>query len=266
MKALLKLTLMLLVAGCFSWQPVYGQGSLIRKLKEKAENKAVEQIFGPDQKESSGSGNETQGNSGYGSSNDANRPANTKSSGLTTQAPDVLANIDQADAAFGNKKYGDARFGLRQAILGIEMEIGEKILEGLPESINGLPAIKEQDNVMSSGIGFVGLMIERTYRKDDKQFKVTVGNEAAMLSAANFYLSSGGMYATSTDDNHKVVTIDGKRAVLEYDEYSGYKLSVPFGQSSILVTEGTNYADENEMMDSSKEINIENIKKELGEQ
>jgi hypothetical protein len=74
------------------------------------------------------------------------------------------------------------------------------------------------------------------------------------------------MYATSGDDNHKIVTIDGQRAVLEYDEYSGYKLSVPFGQSSILVTEGINYADENEMMNSSKEINIENIKKELGEQ
>jgi hypothetical protein len=264
MKLLSKYVFLLLLTGCIAWQPTYGQGSLIRKLKEKAENKAVEQVFGPDQKE--GSGNENQGNSGYGSSNDANRPSNTKGAGLTTEAPDVLASIAQADAAFGNKKYNDARFGLRQAILGIELEIGEKILEGLPESINGLPFIKEEDNVASTGIGFVGLFIERTYRKDDKQFKVIVGNESALLSAANLYLSAGGMYATASDDNHKVVTIDGQRAVLEYDEYSGYKLSIPFGQSSILITEGINYADENEMMNSSKEINIENIKKELGEQ
>jgi hypothetical protein len=265
MKTLSKFAFLLLLAGCFAWQPTYGQGSLIRKLKEKAEDKAVEQVFGPDQKQ--GSGNQGQGTTGHSGSNDANRPSNTKGAGLTTEAPDVLANIGQADAAFGNKKYSDARFGLRQAILGIEMEIGEKILKGLPESINGLSAVKDEDNVSSSGIGFVGLMIERTYRKGDKQFKVTVGNEAALLTAANLYLSSGGMYATSSsDDNHKVVTFDGKRAVLEYDENSGYTLSVPFGQSSILVTEGINYADENEMMDSSKEINIENIKKELGEQ
>ena len=262
MKSLSKYAFLLLLAGCFAWQPAFGQGSLIRKLKEKAENKAVEQVFGTEQE--TGSGN--QGNNSYGGSNDANRPANTKGAGLTTEAPDVLANIDLADAAFGNKKYSDARFGLRQAILGIEMEIGEKILKGLPESINGLPAVKDEDNVASSGIGFVGLIIQRTYRQDDKQFNVTVGNEAALLSAANLYLSSGGMYATSGDDNHKIVTIEGQRAVLEYDEYSGYKLSVPFGQSSILVTEGINYADENEMMNSSKEINIENIKKELGEQ
>lgn len=260
MKSLSKYAFLLLLAGCFAWQPTFGQGSLIRKLKEKAENKAVEQVFGTEQQ---GTGS----NNSYGGSNDANRPSNTKGAGLTTEAPDVLASIDQADAAFGNKKYSDARFGLRQAILGIEMEIGEKILEGFPETINGLPAVKEEDNVASTGIGFVGLFIERTYRQDDKQFKVTVGNEGALLSAAGIYLSSaGGMYQTSDDDNHKIVTFDGKRAVLEYDEYSGYKLTVPFGQSSILITEGINYADENEMMNSSKEINIGNIKKELGEE
>ena len=186
MKSLSKYVFLLLLAGCFAWQPAFGQGSLIRKLKEKAENKAVEEVFGTEQQQGS-----------YGGSNDANRPSNTKGAGLTTEAPDVLASIDQADAAFGNKKYSDARFGLRQAILGIEMEIGEKILEGFPETINGLPAVKEEDNVASTGIGFVGLFIERTYRQDDKQFKVTVGNDGALLSAAGIYLSSaGGMYQT----------------------------------------------------------------------
>jgi hypothetical protein len=53
--------------------------------------------------------------------------------------------------------------------------------------------------------------------------------------------------------------------VLEYDEYSGYKLSVPFGQSSILVTNGINFMTEKEMMDASENIDIEKIKKVLGE-
>ena len=153
---------------------------------------------------------------------------------MTKEPPDVLANIGEAEKAFSDKKYSDARFSVRQAIMGIELEIGNNILDELPDEVKGLPAKKDEDMVASTGIGFAGLIIERTYREGDKEFKVSVANESAWLSAANMYLASGGQY--SDDDNHKIVKFGDERAVLEYDEYSGYKLSVPFGQSSILVT------------------------------
>jgi hypothetical protein len=56
------------------------------------------------------------------------------------------------------------------------------------------------------------------------------------------------------------------RGVLEYDEYSGYKLSVPFGQSSVMVLEGINIQTENEMITAAEKIDLDNIKKTLGEQ
>jgi len=239
---------------------VCAQGRLIRKIQEKAEDKAVEKIFGEEKKESSTS----EESRSSGTSNSENRTGNTKGEGLVTTPPDVLQNISDADTYYGKKNYADARFAVRQAILGIELEMGNKILEDLPKEIEGMPYVKDEDMVASSGIGFVGMVIQRNYRKGDKEFQVTVGNDAALLSAANFYLTSGA-YANTSDQNYKTIRFGEYRGVLEYDEYSGYKLSVPFGQSSILVTNGINFLTEKEMMDASEKIDIEKIKKVLGE-
>jgi hypothetical protein len=243
-----------------AFQQAAAQGNFIKKLKNKAEDKAVKKIFGEDTDEATNtSGNNPNRNS-------SNSPSNTKGGGLTTEAPDVLDNIGEANGAFGNKKYADARYAVRQAILGIELEIGNNILEGFPEKVNGLPAVKDEDMVASTGIGFVGLVIERTYREGDKQFKVTIGNETALMTAANMYMAAGGGYANTQDQDHKTVKLGDHRGVIEYDENSGYKLSVPFGQSSLLVTEGVNFETEQEMMSASEEIDLNNIKKELGEE
>jgi hypothetical protein len=114
-------------------------------------------------------------------------------------------------------------------------------------------------------IGFVGLTIERTYRGSDQELKITVGNDAAMLTAVNIYLSNPA-YASSSDQDFKNVDFQGNRGILEYDDYSGYTLSVPFGQSSIFVAKGVNYPTEEAIMAAADEINLEQIKNELGEQ
>ena len=122
------------------------------------------------------------------------------------------------------------------------------------------------DNVASGSIGFVGLIIERMYRGNDQQLKVTVGNDAALLTSVNMYLSSGS-YASSTEEqNHKQLKFKEYRGVLSYDDYSGYTLSVPFGQSSIFVAEGVNFANEQEIIAAANEFDIEKIKNEFGEQ
>ena len=261
--------LTLLFAG-FSTDQVFSQ-SFLKKVKNKTEDKAIEKIFGKDKTDQQNQGNPsnypnqgTSGSSGSssGSSSGAN---NNRGGGLSNTAPDVKANIKDAGTAFDGKQYSNARFSVRQAILGIELEIGKQILKGLPESISGLDKVIEEDNVTSSGIGFVGLIIERTYRKGDQELGITIGNDAGMLSMANMYLASGS-YASTQDQNHKQVKFKEYRAVLEYDESSGYKLSVPFGQSSILIAEGINFASEQEIMSAAENIDIEKIKKELGEQ
>lgn len=259
-----------LLLGGITIQQVQAQG-VIRKFKEKVEDaavdKAVDKVFQTEKAvetpEPAQSGNS--GNSG--SRSGENRPSNTRGGGLTNTAPDVDANIKDAETAYDQKKYNDSRFAVRQAILGIELEIGDNILKGLPETINDLPMVAEEDLVTSSGIGFVGLVIERYYRKKDKELKIMIGNDSGLLAAANMYLMAGGAYGTSsTDQTHKTVKVNEYRGLLEYDEYSGYKLTVPFGQSSILAVEGINFDDEADIIAAAEKIDIDKIKKELGEQ
>lgn len=274
-KAMKRIGLMLcfaLLLGGFLSQQVQAQG-VIRKFKNKVEDKAVDKavdkVFGTEKSEDGSDPQSSdypeQGRSGESRSGEG-RPSNTRGGGLTNTAPDVLANIKDAEGAFGEKKYNDARFAVRQAILGIELEIGDKILKGLPESINDLPMVTEEDLVTSTGIGFVGLVIERYYRKGDKELKIMIGNDSGLLAAANMYLMAGAYGTSSSDQNYKNVKVNEYRGVLEYDEYSGYKLTVPFGQTSILAVEGINFDDEADIISAAEKIDIDKIKKELGEQ
>jgi hypothetical protein len=233
--------------------------NLMEKMKKKAEDALLKKTpAGEEQKNDQSTTGTTSSQSGG--------PSNTKGGGLSSKTIDIKQQIADAQAAFDAKKYTDAKYSIRQAILGIELEIGKNILKELPEKIAGLPIVPEEDNVTSSGIGFVGLIIHRVYGSGDKQFTLTIGNDAAMLSAVNMYLASGAYASTAEEQNIQQTKFKDYRAIIEYDESSGYKLSVPFGQSSILVTEGVNFSSEEEFMSASNEIDIENIKKHLGEQ
>jgi len=231
--------------------------SFLKKLKQRAEDEIINDVFGEDKKTESASFQQTSSASGT---------ENTRGGGLTHTAPDVVDNINDAASAFKQGGYTEARYAVRQAILGIEMEIGQNILEGFPETVNGLKMVPENDNVASMSIGFVGLIIERVYSGNDQQLKITVGNDAAMLSSVNMYLTSGAYASTAEDQDHKQVKFKEYRGVLAYDDYSGYTLSVPFGQSSIFVAEGVNFESEQEIMAAANEFDIEKIKNEFGEQ
>ena len=87
-----------------------------------------------------------------------------------------------------------------------------------------------------------------------------------MMSAVNMYLANGGYsQQTGGQQNWKQTKVKGHKAIIEYDENSGYKLSVPLGQTSLIVWEGINYANEQEMMTSANSFDIDGIKKMLGE-
>jgi hypothetical protein len=258
MKKLAFTTILALLLGVFSQ---YAEGQeFLRKIKRKTEDKVIDKMFEDDKNNSSTKNLQS-------SDRDrSNSPSNTRGGGLEDTAPDVLANISSAESSFSQKNYSDARFATRQAILGIELEIGQNILDDLPEAIAGLDVVSSEDQVTSSGIGFVGLIIQRVYRGNDQEFRVTVGNDAAMLSAANMYLASGAYATSSEDQNVKQTSFQDEQAVLEYNDHSGYQLSVPFGQSSILVANGVNFENETSFMNASEEVNLNDIKKQLGEQ
>ena len=70
---------------------------------------------------------------------------------------------------------------------------------------------------------------------------------------------------TNGEQNWKQTKVKGYKAIIEYDDNTGYKLSLPLGQTSMIVWEGVNFASEQEMMTAANAFDIDGIKKMLGE-
>jgi hypothetical protein len=262
------------------------EAQLLNRLKQKAESKVENKADNAmDKALNGGSSNTNQGGgntgntgsnngmAGTGSSNTGNNSGggmsqNQGGAGLNSSAPDVNQNLDDAGAAYKSGKYGEARYSVQQAMLGVELQIGNNILKSLPETISKLPKDPASDQVTSTGSGWAGLTIVRRYTdNNNKDFKITVANSAMMMAGVNAYFNSVG-YAQQTggQQNWKQTKFKGNRAIIEFSEGSGYKLSVPLGQSTLAVFEGISFANENEMMAAANTVDVESIKKMLGEQ
>jgi hypothetical protein len=206
--------------------------------------------------------NSAPGTPGSSSSNGSNNGGE----GLISTPPDVKENLSSAESAFKNGKYGDARFAVQQAMLGVELEIGHQILKSLPETIDTLKKDTTQDRVASNGYGWAGLTIMRKYQTGNKHFQITIANNSAWMNALNLYFNNIG-YAQSDNDRQKMkqIMVKGNKSIIEFDPHSGYKISIPIGQTSLLILEGVNFETEKEMMSATNEIDIDGIKEKLGE-
>lgn len=256
-----KIPLLLLTMGCFVYSSTEAQ--FLKKLKEKA-NQVINST-GSDNQQNAGN-NTPQGQNTTPGSQGTNNPTNRGGQGLVVTPPDVKENLGIAETVFSQGKYSEARYAVQQAMLGVEMQIGQQILKSLPQTVGELAIDPKADQVTSTGWGWVGLTIKREYKKDDKQLRFTITNNAAWMQAINLYFNNVG-YAQTTggEQNWKQTRIKGYRAVIEYSDGAGYKLSVPLGQTSLLVYEGINYATEQDFMTAANAIDIDSIKNKLGE-
>ena len=242
---------------------------------DKAVDNTIDKSLGtgqPNQGQGQGNtnttGTGTNGGNGNSSGGGAGLSQNQGGGGLISDPPDVKQNLSDAESAYKGGKYGDARYSIQQAMLGVELEIGNKSLKSLPESISGPAKDAPSDQVTSTGSGWAGLTIVRKYTDGKgKDFRTTIANNAVWMSALNMCFNSGG-YAQQTggQQNWKQTKVKGNRAIIEFDQSSGYKLSVPIGQSSLIVFEGVSFASENDMMSAANAIDIDGIKSMLGEQ
>jgi hypothetical protein len=245
---------------------------LLKKIKNAADRaadkvadkvidkKTDEAIYGPD-----GNPNNNKGTSSSGTPGNR-KPGNKGGGGLITTPPNVGENLTAAETAFKGGNYGDARYAVQQAMLGVELEIGQKILKTLPAAVVGLDKDTAADQVTSTGWGWSGLTIHREYGKEDKQFRLTIANNAVWMNALNLYFNNMGYAQTNGGEQKwKQIKVKGNRAVIEYDDNTGYKVSVPLGQTSLLVYEGVNFASEADMMTAVNAIDVDMIKKQLGE-
>ncbi len=244
---------------------LHAQRTILRKLQEKTEEKIVREILGEEEKSEETPENTSPDENNQ--SRESENVSNRRGGGLNQEAPDVLANISQAKDNFDAANYRQAKTSVRNALWGVELEIGKKVLEDLPASVEGLEKIDGEDKVSTAGAGFVGLVIERVYRgDDDQQVKATIGNDSALLGLAGYYMADG-IYMQSTDQtDQKQIQFQNHNAVIRYDDYDGYTLSVPFGQSSVVVINAVNFDTESQFIAAANNFNISKIKTQLGEQ
>jgi hypothetical protein len=85
------------------------------------------------------------------------------------------------------------------------------------------------------------------------------------MAAYNAYMMNSSYSSSGGQQNWKQTKVKGYKGIIEYSDGSGYKLSVPLGQSSLIVWEGINLANEQEMMNAASAFDIDGIKKKLGE-
>jgi len=258
------LCLVCLVAALALSNAVPAQG-LLKKIKDKVVNKTidkeVEKKTGvPSESSESGNNNSNSSSSG--------KPTNKGGGGLTnTEPPDVKAQMAEAETAHGAKNYSDARYSLQQALMGIEIQLGRQILKSLPPAIVSVPADTLQDKVMSTQWGWSNLSIQRVYRKDDKQLTITIGNNGLYAGVVNMYFANAGMMEANNDkQNFKQVRVKGNKAIIQYDDRKGYTLMMQMGQTSLIVWECINFANEQEVMTAANSFDIDGIKKMMGEQ
>lgn len=263
----MKFLLACLVASFIGWS-ANAQG-FVNKLKQKADQAAAKALEKKAKEEAGINDLPTDGEGPAKPVNETstrNRPSNKGGGGLISTPPDVKQNLADAETSYKTRSFGEARYAVQQAMLGVEMEIGKKVLESMPVTVSGLAKVEEADQVTSAGYGWSGLTINREYLKDDKELRTTIANNSAWMSAVNMYMANGG-YAQTTngEQNWKQIKVKGHKAIIEYDEDSGYKLSLPLGQTSLIVWEGVNFANEQEMVSAASSFDIDGIKNMLGE-
>ncbi|MGN6534071.1 MAG: hypothetical protein ACTHK0_20190 [Ginsengibacter sp.] len=260
----MKSIVFLLATGLLFSIPTVSYAQLLKKLKEKANNVVNQAI---DNKTGTTSQSSTTADS-QGEATSSSRPVNKGGAGLkNTAPPDVNAAMDDAAKSFTATNYSDARYSVQQALMGIEIQLGRQLLQSLPDNVDGLQKDTTQDRVVSTQWGWSNMTIQRVYSdKKDKQCTITIGNNMLYSGLVNAYF--GNAYAVESngkDQNVKQVKVQGNKAIISYDESKGYSLIVPIGQSSMVVWECINFANEDEVMNTANAFKIDDIKKSLGE-
>lgn len=260
------LFLVCLIAGVSLSGTADAQG-ILKKFKDKV-NKAVDKSVEKEAEKKTGVPSETSNDNNNSNNNNTGKPTNKGGGGLTnTEPPDVKTQMAEAETSHGAKNYSDARYSLQQALMGVEIQLGRQILKSLPATVVSVPVDTLQDKVMSTQWGWNNMSIQRVYRKDDKQLTITIGNNSVYSGFVNMYFANAStVEANAEKQNVKQVRVKGNKAIIQYDDSKGYTLMMQMGQTSLIVWECINFANEQEVMTAANSFDIDGIKKMLGEQ
>lgn len=185
------------------------------------------------------------------------------SKGLEKSTKDVAISLNEASDAFSKDNYKKTRFSLTEALGNLDLMIGDKILKSFPTQVEGLAADEENDQVASSSSNWAGLTIKREYKKDDEWLSFSVLN-SSLAALANSAVNAG-MYTYSNQPDQKTIEIAGNQAVINFDESTGYKITISMGQQTVIIIEGVNIPTEGDITKMANDFDYAFIKKMLGE-
>lgn len=191
-------------------------------------------------------------------------PSRSQRKGKKLSPPKVNDHLSNAYASLDAREYSAIRYEIRQALLGVELELGQQVLDHLPTTVSGLQWEQDQDQLYSQGIGFVGLAIGRSYDDGDRELEASILNNSALYSMYNGYLTNANY--GSAEGEYKQVNIQGQRGALTFDGNNGYELGIPLGQESLFLLKCTNFPDEEAVTQAALEFDLEGIMEILGEQ
>ncbi|NJO01437.1 MAG: hypothetical protein HC880_06870 [Bacteroidia bacterium] len=247
---LLFATLLLSVSYC----PTEAQ---IKDALKKGGKKVLKGVFGNDENQTQDDNNPTQNEP-----HAKNPSAPAKGKKLTP--PDVNQHLGSANSALQASQYSQSRYEIKQALMGVELEIGHEILKSLPTTVDGLNYQPENDQVYSSGAGFMGLVIGRDYGNNNKQCSAIISNNSLYVGAYGAFLGNSGY--SGQNGEAKSVMVQGNRAWITFDQDSTYELIVPIGQTTVFVLKCEGFADENTVTNAANAFDLTKIKALLGEQ
>jgi hypothetical protein len=143
--------------------------------------------------------------------------------------------------------------------------MGKQILTSLPATVASLPKDTVEDKVVSTQWGWANLTIQRVYRKDDKEFSIMIGNNAAYAGFMDILFAGNYTQSTGETQNFKQIKVKGNKAVIKFEKNSGYTVLVQLGQSGMITFQGINFSNEQEVMTAVNAIDVDGIKRMLGE-
>lgn len=161
------------------------------------------------------------------------------SAGVVAHAQEFDKNLATARSSYSSGNLQDSRFAMEQALRDLDIAIGKEILKVLPTKMGALAAVEKEDNVTGSG-SYVGLYVQRYYGADPKRGSIEIINNSPMINSLNAILSMPVIGGMMTDENQKMVKIQGYKSILNKQVNSdtgktNYELQIPMNNTLVTV-------------------------------
>jgi hypothetical protein len=263
MNILLTRSLTLMMLSAFLLTASTTDAQILKRQLEKAGEKLVEKVIDKELKEDGDepifeNRDKMSGNSG------GEEDYGVRVKGKELTPPDPSEHIDNAQSALSSSNFSISRSEIRQALMAVEVALGQELLKSLPETVNGMDYLPDEDEVASVGIGFVGLLLRRAYKDGSRKMYMTISNNQTLLNQYNLIIANGAY--VDDDGSYKTVTVQGHQGAITFDGDNQYDLGVPLGQNTVFMLECINFSDESQVMNSANDFEMDTIMKKLGDQ